>query len=350
MDIDNSQNNSDPLNNDFSQLEKMLSDAQEKLAKYQQKQAEKHNRIVESNHDKAIQPEENPFMMLCNSLPADHFPLGYYSQSTEPIFLHMDNWHRLGVYIGQKNLTRNALANILTAANHTNMQVICLRKKLFTEFNADLFRYAKLAPGDASFWNSDASGIEILTRVLHREIYNQNKLRDEFCLKQDLPTNKSQRVKTISSYIRQQTRPLLILFESISDLICSGASNDILEALRLYLTCSGAYNIYFIGMFSPDDSEEVWHSSLTHAFIDAGRILLIGDCIDKQSLVSVPAEIIKAQDNLIFWNGTDYILGTMPSSGLRTDFDEFYNVLHELMLETASCEETINPSTDEKEK
>ena len=188
---------------EFSQMEKMLSDAQEKLAKFQREHEKKQDPGAESKPEQPKAEPVNLFAQICRKLPEDQFFLGCRLQDDEPIAIPMGEWHRMGVYIGKKSMSKKVLGNLLTSAKHVNAQVMVLRRKLFTEFETGaLFQHAKLAPGDAFYWNGDASGMEILTRVLHREITNQNAVRDEYCEKNGIAADDPQRTAKASAYIR----------------------------------------------------------------------------------------------------------------------------------------------------
>ena len=326
---------------EFAEMEKMLSDAREKLAQFQQKQAEKQKNSGTEPPKKTEKPKDNPFRELCDSLPEDQFPLGYSSGDNTAVALPMGEWHRLEVYIGRKSLTRRVLGNLMEAAKHCHMQVVVLRRKLFTEFKTGvLFQHAGLKPGDASYWNGDAAGMEILTKVLHREIVNQNVFRDEYCQANGISPNDPQRGAKASGYIRQHTRPLLVVFESVGDLTRAGASEDIQEALRLYLTASGAYNLCFAGFFSPDDGEKVWNHPLAQAFSEAGNVLRMDTEDREQEAGSLEKS---GGESFILEKGQERISGTMPEGSLRTDLDEFADALQELMQATKAYGEEEEP-------
>ena len=326
---------------EFAEMERKLKEAQEKLARFQQKKTGNRETGPAAAPEKPEEPDEDAFRQLCDKLPEDQFPLGY-ARDGEPLALPMDGWQRLGVYTGRKTSARKILGNLLTAAKHTGMQVFVLRKKMFTEFDTGvLFQYAGLKPDDASYWNGDASGMEILTRVLHREIVNQNVFRDEYCEKNGIPADDPQRSAKASGYIREHTRPLLILFESVGDLTRADAPEDVTDALELYLTRSCAYNIHFIGVFSPDDGEAIWNHPLARAFADADEALLIGEAGSGQRLADLPAgEAPEAdKDDFILRRGAECVRGAMPRGSLRTDLDEFSKALMDLMRATEEYEE-----------
>ena len=337
----------------FSEMEQMLKEAQEKLAKFQQEHTKEPEDSAEGEPKAAEEEAEDPFKKLCEEFPEDQFPLGTNRESGEPLGLSMGSWHRLGIWVGQKNLTRKILGNLMIAAKHTGMQVMVLRRKLFSEFaNAELFQHAGLEPGDAYFWNGDASGMEILARVLHREISNQNVYRDEFCRENGIPEDAPGRAEKASAFIRRHTRPLLVLLESVSDLTAAGASEDVTEGLRLYLTASGGYNIYFAGMFSPEDREGTWEHPLGHAFTEAEHALLIGGNHEGQQLIHMPEPGMEEgpEDGFILRSGKECIAGTLSFSSLLSDLDEFSMALQELMQATEEYTEPADGSAEKTEE
>ena len=84
----------------------------------------------------------------------------------------------------------------------------------------------------------------------------------------------------------------MILFESYADFCLSGADPDLFTEFAKFLKGTKGYNLYFFGLFYPEDNDTVNANSNVRAFCQEQFLLLFGGRFDKVCLTTgMPSEV-----------------------------------------------------------
>ena len=233
------------------------------------------------------------FEDFCAGFRGGRMPLGRRRETTAPVAVPLKQFYKMAVYFGNPKGCRPVWTHLLYDAMKENMRVTVLRRQSNSLFLTKKGAGNAIpAPEDMEILDTGAETAQQFNDMLTEEVVRRNVFLGEYCEANGIPlTDKSRAVKA-AGYMREKTRPWLVIIESLADLILSGAPEDILESLRAFFTRARGYNIYFIGAVYPEDADRVSSNLTLRTFCQEQFLLLFGGHFEKQTLVSsLPSEI-----------------------------------------------------------
>lgn len=258
-----------------------------------------------------IEPEET-YEAFCQGIPVGRIPLGYDTQNIKRVSIPFAQLYRAGVYLGQEKATAPLLDNLAYAAKKNNMDLVFVKssKSVLDSKAQTLASY----PGIRLFSNTKNDSLQ-LCYLLIDEVKKRKVFRNEYCNNHNIPLTQAKDsgiVKQASSYIREKTKPLMVIFEDLCEF--GGNLEDGCFSVYSDIFSNGkGYNFYLFGCLYPNNSEAASRDLLTAAFVDKALFLLFGGQTQKQTLIAIPPEFTrgpaaKMQYNefLLNYNGAFY--------------------------------------------
>lgn len=133
-----------------------------------------------------------------------------------------------------------------------------------------------------------AVGLGNLCNIINGEIAKRNEFRDEYCRQHNIPQSYGKKAIAAQQIIRENSEPLMVIFESFGDM-CRLEKTEISEGIAntfaVYFELAKGYNMYFAGLFYPEDFGSVETTPYLKAFNKEKLCLLFGGCYDKQSIL-----------------------------------------------------------------
>ena len=128
-----------------------------------------------------------------------------------------------------------------------------------------------------------------LWQRLAQEIQKRKVFRNEYCTRHNLdPADPKSMVKA-APYIRENTRPLFVIFERFYD-YCIDADPTCKEIMPTIFQGGAGFNFYFLNCYYPDDSERLSANVMQKAFLSGRTGLFFGGQFNRQSLATLPKE------------------------------------------------------------
>lgn len=233
---------------------------------------------------------------FCNSFALDRIPLGFSMQTMKEISMPLQQLYTLGLYFGNPIGVSTVILNILTAFSRENADVFIVRRKSGTIFDLGVEKDLRNLFGEhIKLFDMNTNELNTLVSLIIENIQKTKKAyRDEFCLLNGIPESDLGRTKKASKYIRENSRPLVVLFESFSDLIATEMDADLQSEYNALFSTLKGYNVYFVGCFYPEDDSQSVHP-LFRSFNKEDFSLLFGGQFHKQWITSIPSEFRKME-------------------------------------------------------
>ena len=230
-------------------------------------------------------PEET-YASFAENMPAERIPLGY-SNKMQKVAIPLQQLYCMSLFMGNPAGESPMIKNILFAAQRDNMQVIVIPKKDGSIFRRD--EELKKSAGKIRLEYLDCSeeGTYNLLKRVNDEIIARKVYRNAYCEQYSLPTQGEDTMRRASKYIRANTSPLLVLFESFYE-FCKSSGDACQKNFPIFFEQGKGYNIYFIGCFYPSDGEGLITERLFKAFTMEQFALFFGGRYDKQSITMLP--------------------------------------------------------------
>lgn len=235
--------------------------------------------------------ETQEYSDFCEGFDKNTLPLGYVLSSMKPVAMPFHQLYSLSLYFGNPNGIKPIFENLVYACKYNNMNLIIVRKNIDSVFCGQYEKNIKANTlFDTKILNCDIDGLNEFTNIIFDEVKARNVFRDEYCIKNNIPETDSTRARQAEKYIRSNTIPLMVIFESFGD-VCRLEKNGDLELfITTYLTKLKGYNIYFLGCFYPNDEESLSYNSIMKCFNKEENYLLFGGLYDKQNIFDLPME------------------------------------------------------------
>ncbi len=237
--------------------------------------------------------EEESYAEFCRQFDPGRIPLGYNRQDSKPVAMPFAQLHKAAAYFGNPRGVRPVLSNLFYAAGREGMKITILRRQagslLLSRGDGELLSELKEEP---EIYETTKEGVEQFYSDFVDEIVRRNAFRDEYCEAHGIPNTDKSRILKAAGYLREKTQPWLILIESVADLCLAGADPDIMAELPKFLAGTKGYNLYFFGLFYPEDYETVNGNALVRAFCQEQFLLMFGGRFDRCVMTSpMPSEI-----------------------------------------------------------
>lgn len=234
------------------------------------------------------------YEVFCNRFTDGRIPLGYSLKEMKPVGVPLHQLHSMSLYFGNNRGIKPVFSNLIHACILNKIDLIIVKKAFDSIFETEeIIDLVQSHPGKASACNSSEEGLEKLKDWFMQELAARNVFRDKYCEENNIPSTLKDRVRKAEKYIRANTTPVLIIFESLGD-ICRLERTETIQALeatyQVFFERTKGYNIYFAAGFYPED-KDVTASLFKQSYNKEQFSLLFGGRYDKQIVVdSLPME------------------------------------------------------------
>ncbi len=234
------------------------------------------------------------YQSLCDSMKPNRIPLGFNRDTAAEVAIPLKQLHNMGLYFGNPNGVKPVLANLLTAAKRDHMAVTVLTRNsgsLFSSRQEGELR--AIFPDSIEYLNSSEEGIARFNELLQEEIAARNVFRDEYCATYEIPSTDKGRILKAAKYVFEKTTPRLFIFESVLDLCANSPDSDVSAAIEMLIERTKGYNIYFAGLYYPEDADKVGVYGISKALCKEQFLLLFGGRYDKITVTQVTNDMRK---------------------------------------------------------
>ena len=217
---------------------------------------------------------------FCDAFAPGRIPLGFSMQTMKETAIPLQQLHTMGLYFGNPLGVKPVLFNLLSAFRRENGEAIVVRRSSGTIFDRSAEQELQDSFGErCSIIDISEENVTKLFNLLLQDIIPKTRVpfRNEYCEQHGIPESDKGRTVKAAKYIRSKTAPLLVLFESLTDLI--GADKQQLFA-EVFAKLRG-FNIYFAGGFYPEDESQTINN-IFRAFSKDDFALLFGGQFHKQ--------------------------------------------------------------------
>ena len=225
---------------------------------------------------------------FCNSFAPGRIPLGFSSQDMKEIAIPLQQLYTMGLYFGNPLGIKPTIFNVLSAFKRENAEAIIVRRNSGTIFDKTAEEELRqLFNGGYSIIETSSENLSKLFDLIILDYIPKFRIpyRNEYCEAHGIPETDKGRTVKAAKYIRSKTTPLVVLFESFSDLV---GSDSELAFADLFAKLRG-FNIYFVSCFYPED-DNLSMNSIFRNFNKDDFSLLFGGQFNKQWITSLTPE------------------------------------------------------------
>lgn len=236
------------------------------------------------------------YLDFCKSFNPYRIPVGFSMENMEPVAIPLQQLYTMGLFFGNPLGIRPVMTNLLNSFAREKADVIIVRKKSDTVFDMKMCAWLdSLFHSSCRVLDSTPEDLTTLDDLIIQNIQNgKQQLRDEYCESNGIPSTDKGRTKKASKYIRERSRPLFVLLESLSDIMNTDISDELnAELIALFSQIKG-YNVYYIGGFYPGE-ENASNKPMVRAFMKEDFALLFGGCFNQQWATTIAPEFKKME-------------------------------------------------------
>lgn len=227
---------------------------------------------------------------FCNKFAAERIPLGYSLKDMKPVAVPLQQLHSMSFYFGNTDGIKPVFKNIIRAAEFNKMSLWVVKKSYDSIFDTTEFEsYINSFNGSVSFFETTQEGLDSLKDKFMQELAARNVYRDKFCEENGISNTLKDRIRKAEKYIRANTTPILIVFESFGDMCRLERTETIqnIEAtFQVFFERTKGYNIYFAAGFYPDD-KDIGTSLFKKSYNKQEFSLAFGGRYDKQCIIDL---------------------------------------------------------------
>ena len=231
---------------------------------------------------------------FCKKFTYGRIPLGYSLKEMKPVGVPLQQLHSMSLYFGNNSGIKPVFLNLIRACIQNKIDMIVVKKSFDSIFDTnEILSVLQMHSGKVSACESSEEGLEKLKDWFMQELAARNVFRDKYCEENNIPSTLKDRVRKAEKYIRANTTPVMIVFESLGD-VCRLERTEAIQALeatyQVFFERTKGYNIYFAAGFYPDD-KDISTSAFKQSFNKEQFSLLFGGRYDKQNIIdSLPME------------------------------------------------------------
>ena len=269
--------------------------------------------------------EEETYEQFCKDIPAGRIPLGYELKNVEKISIPFAQLYCASLYFGNPMGISPVLRNFICAAKRNGMQITLVKRTKNSAFDGAQ-QCMNDCPNVKTFACTNEASLE-LCDMLIGEIKQRKVFRNEYCEKNGIAAGLAKQPETVkkaSPYIRQHTKPALILIEDFHE-FSANLSNTAQNTLKDIFAHGRGYNFYFISCFYPEHREKLSVDPLAKSYAEDSLMLFFGGQFQNQTLTTLPMEYRKITEPnkqynrfLLRYNGSFYPLA-MPCGPLQDE-------------------------------
>ena len=207
---------------------------------------------------KIVDPEET-YESFCSDIASQRIPLGY-SEEVRKIAMPFQQMYCVSLYFGNPIGVKPILRNILYAVGRDSMDLLVLKRSENSIFEKDGLEYPNMETLPCTKEGIDSLLMRINDEILARKIY-----RNEYCEEHGLSTQSASAMSMAAPYIREHTRPLLILIESFLE-FCRNTPDSGIKNFPVLFEKAKGFNFYFAGCFYSSDGAALSVERLSQCF------------------------------------------------------------------------------------
>lgn len=271
--------------------------------------------------------ETETYAEFADRFQTGRIPLGYSLSDAKQIALPLKQLSPLALYFGNPMGIAPVLENFLYAAKRERADLIVVRRQKGSLFRAD--------GADSLNWLLDTSDeiVDTTERALSKmwhdlleRLKGRSALLQDYCAKHGIRMKERDAYKRTFAYMTQQTTPLLILFESFSD-VCLEVDEATTQFLSAIFQQARLFNLYVIGCFYPEQTPVYPVHDLFQALTREELVMLFGGRMLGHELCQLPGEYTE-NDNVGTYNRClmkyrdGYYPLLMPCGQLQTEQED----------------------------
>ena len=214
---------------------------------------------------------------ICVGTETDRIPLGLSLETLQKVSIPLQQLYTAALYFGNPIGIRPVITNLLTAFRREDADVIIMRRCADTIFDCRSEEAFSVLFGQRfTLLDCTLDGMAVLDAKIIENIATTKVMhRNDYCEKNGIPAADRGRTKKAARYIRQHSKPLFILFESLTDFLkLDMAPEQTAEFTAMFEQIKG-YNVYFFGCLYPDD-ENMSTKPLFRSFMKEDFAMLFG--------------------------------------------------------------------------
>ena len=202
--------------------------------------------------------EDAEYEAFCENFPLERIPLGHTPKKEKNIAIPLQQLHSVSVYFGNHAGILPIMRNLFYAFQRENADIVLVRRSGQSVFTEDS-EYVKSLIHDAgvTILDSTPDDIQTLSERILKAGRKNKAYRDEYCQTHNISDWKElDAVRQWRKHVRANSKPLMVVFESPFDTVLTLTPKDAADLMG-YIQAAKGLNVYFWGLFYPDDEERV---------------------------------------------------------------------------------------------
>ena len=228
---------------------------------------------------------------FCNGIETDRIPLGLSLESMKTVSIPLQQLYTASIYFGNPIGIRPVLSNLIYAFYREDADLIIMRRRADTVFDLKAEEQLNKTFGKRfTLLDCSSDSISALDDMIIENITNTKaQHRNEYCEQNGIPSTDRGRTKKAARYIREHSKPLFVLFESLTDFLKLEMTDAQKAEFSALFEMIKGYNVYFFGCFYPDDESQT-SKPLYRCFTKDDFALLFGGRFDSVWCTALPSE------------------------------------------------------------
>lgn len=229
---------------------------------------------------------------FCDTISTGRIPLGLSMDMVVPTAIPLQQLYTTSIYFGNPIGVRPVISNFLAAFSRENADVFLVRRITGTIFDREMNKLVQsLFPNRSKYYDCSPDDFDALyTAIVENIQTTKMPYRDAYCKANGISAKDQGRTKKAGRYIRQNTTPLFVFFESFTDFLGTEISKDLkTEFSNLFSKIKG-YNVYFFGCFFPEN-ENAASNPVFRAFSQEDFAMLFGGVFQKEWITAISPEL-----------------------------------------------------------
>ncbi len=236
--------------------------------------------------------DELEYGEFCIGFKNAGLPLGYLVREARPVLLPLQQFYSVSVYLGNPAGIKPVFSNFITAAVFNCMDIAVVRRQSGTIFDGEFEKNMRENyPGKLTLLDSTESGLADFDSFMVEEITKRNVFRDEYSRIHGIPLTEKDRARRAIRYIRERTKPCMVIFESFSDFCSIEKDENMQIEINALISKTRGYNMYFVAGFYPTDSDNLMRDPTLGCFNEDELFMLFGGRYDKIKFTNPPMDL-----------------------------------------------------------
>ena len=202
---------------------------------------------------------------FASGFDAERIAIGVQIGTLKKIAMPLQQLYCTSLYFGNDRGIPLIMSNLLKAMMRENSEIIIIKKSSHSVFehNVEVFEEMLRSNRVSLLECSDAGFEKLITRLTDRIVTNK-KYRNEYCEKNNIKDwRRSESIGKWRREVRAKSNPLMIVIESMADLIIN-LKTETAGIISAYFSQCEGFNIYFWAAYYPDDEERIEKARFPH--------------------------------------------------------------------------------------